>query len=96
MEKNCQRSKAENEEFLHSNTAHVEMQSNHDKVVVTSLAGGQCRSTQLDKKGKDVEADEYDTERACGDPNQFLFWKVEVDHATESHVDEGVDPWRWC
>lgn len=67
------------------------MQSGHDKAS-SVLDAGHNRTGCLDDEGEDIEADEEDAEPARGDAAEFLLREEEVDHATEGHVQEGIDP----
>lgn len=56
------------------------------------MDAGHNRTGCLDDEGEDIEADEEDAEPARGDAAEFLLREEEVDHATEGHVQEGIDP----
>lgn len=93
MKVNSKRCEANDKNLLQSDPTHVNVQSGHDKVP-SVLDACHSRTGCLDDEGENIKADEEDAKPARRDADEFLFQEEEVDHATEGHVQEGIDPWN--
>lgn len=83
--------KDEDEELLKTDTAHVNMHT-------FKLLGHGCRRTcitpadDLDDEGDEVESNEGDCEDGGRNREDGVRGEVKMDHASENHVCESVDP----
>ncbi|KAF3392753.1 hypothetical protein F1880_008807 [Penicillium rolfsii] len=92
MEVNCKCRETKNKGLLKPYPAHVDVQSCHHKTS-TLLSAAHQGTGCLDEKGEYIEADKEGPESARGDANEFLIGEEEVDHTTECHVQEGINPY---
>lgn len=86
--------KAQDEELLQADAAHVDVDAQHEHAVRdVGLRGDRCAG-RLDEEGQDVEADEERGEALRRQPAQAPGLVKEPQHAAQRHVQEGVDPER--
>lgn len=57
-----------------------------------SAAGKHGTAQALDEEGNDIEPDEILCHRLRPDAEDGLFWNIHVDHASDCHINESIDP----
>ena len=94
MEQNNECHKPQNDSQLQTQASHVDMQAILDRLRISRRIGHQT-ADGLHDEGQDIGADEYLAQEGGLDAADALLGDVEVYHAGQRHVDEGVDPdWR--
>lgn len=84
----------EDEELLHPDAAHVDVDAAQDLVLREVGLRGAAGAPQLDQEGEDVQQHEVEAEAPGFDLGQARVRSEVEDHPAEDHVDVGVDPER--
>lgn len=92
MQLDCEDQKAQDKCLLQADPAHVNVETDGDQLAGVLVAGEKGPGC-LDQKCDDIKPDEDGSKAASGDAVEFLLWEEKIDHATEGHVEKGIDPW---
>ena len=83
--------KQQNTQFLESDTTHIDMYSEHLRFIRSTRLNHDA-SADLREERKHIKPYEYLDYLDTLNAEDLLRWSEEVDHATENHVYECVDP----
>ena len=94
MEFGDEEGEGEDEELLHADAAHVDVDAAQNLVLVEVRLRRAAGSPELDQEGEDVQQHEVEPEAPGFDLRQPRVGREVEDHPAEDHVDVGVDPER--
>lgn len=94
MELHDEEGEDEDEELLHPDAAHVDVDAAQDLIFVEIRLRRGAGAPELDQEGEDVQQHEVEPEAPGFDLGEACVGGEVEDHAAEDHVDVGVYPER--